>query len=177
MKENLIESSNLDQALYELLPATRITVQRTIEMTPLDAHLGRKAKLPVSNICTKPFWFNLNWDKNFNSCLKTEIMRTRDWCQRSNVGVQLYTGKLGSKKEVNGSRTKQETDGSTAFWSVNEGLRLITRLAKGQILSNSPEPGTQDCSGKGSEQSRWRPESGVNMHNNSPSNELNDDVE
>ena len=63
MKTQLNKKFNLEHSLYAIIQRVRISKQKKIDITPFEAHLGRKSKRPISNITTKPNNKNLNYNK------------------------------------------------------------------------------------------------------------------
>ena len=54
MKTLLNKKFNLELSLKAITQRLRISKQKTIDITPFEAHLGRKCKTPISNITNKP---------------------------------------------------------------------------------------------------------------------------
>ena len=63
MKTQLNKNYNLEQSLHAIIQRLRISKEKTIDITPIEAHFGRKCKTPISNITTKPNNKNLNYNK------------------------------------------------------------------------------------------------------------------
>ena len=53
MKTQLNKKFNLEQSLLAILQRLRISKQKKIDITPFEAHFGRKRNTPISNITTK----------------------------------------------------------------------------------------------------------------------------
>ena len=62
MKSQLNKNFNLDYSLYAIIQRLRISKQKTIDITPFEAHFGRKCNTPISNITTIPNNTNLNYN-------------------------------------------------------------------------------------------------------------------
>ena len=59
-KSQLNKNFNLEHSLYAIIQRLRISKQKTIDITPFEAHFGGKCNTPISNITTKPNNTNLN---------------------------------------------------------------------------------------------------------------------
>ena len=63
MKTQLNKKLKLENSLYAIIQRLRVSKQETIDITPFEAHFGRKCNTPISNITTKPNNKNLNYNK------------------------------------------------------------------------------------------------------------------
>ena len=63
MKLHLNKKFNLKQSMHAIIQRLRISKQKTIEITPIEAHFGRHCNTPISNITTKSNNKNLNYNK------------------------------------------------------------------------------------------------------------------
>ena len=68
-----IDSKNtpfrLASDVAEIIKTLRITPHGVTKITPFEAHTGRKANTPLSNIATKNSPNNLNWENTKHACL------------------------------------------------------------------------------------------------------------
>ena len=62
-------------AINSIIYQLRICRQKTINISPFEAHFGRKAKTPLSNITTKPDPKSLTYKKILNKYLDFETVR------------------------------------------------------------------------------------------------------
>ena len=69
MKTQLNKKFNLENSLYAIIQRLRISKQKTIDITPFEAHFGRKRNTPISNITTKPNNKNLIYNKTIKHYL------------------------------------------------------------------------------------------------------------
>ena len=63
MKSQLNNKFNLEHSLYVIIQRLRFSKQKTIDITPFEAHFDRKCNTPISNFTTKPKNTNLNYNK------------------------------------------------------------------------------------------------------------------
>ena len=63
IKTQLNKKFNLEHSLYAIIKRLRISKQKTIDITPFEAHFGRKRNTTISSITTKPNNKNLNYNK------------------------------------------------------------------------------------------------------------------
>ena len=52
-----------------MIKTLQVTPHKVTKIPPFEAHMGRKAKTPLSNITTKKTTNNLNWDNAKHACL------------------------------------------------------------------------------------------------------------
>ena len=68
-----IDSNNtpfkIASRVAEIIKTSRITPHGTTKITTCEAHLGRKANTPLSNITTNSSPSNLNWENAKHTCL------------------------------------------------------------------------------------------------------------
>ena len=62
MKSQLNKKFNLENSLKALIQRLRISKQKTIDITPFEAHFGRKCNTPISNITTESNSKNINYN-------------------------------------------------------------------------------------------------------------------
>ena len=58
----------------ELIKTLRITPNASTKVTPFEAHYGRKANTPLSNLSTSPKSSNLSWENTKLSCLNGKVL-------------------------------------------------------------------------------------------------------
>ena len=64
-----ITSFKIASSVAEIIKTLRITPQGVTKTTPFEAHMGRKANTPLSNITTNSSSYNLNWENAKHACL------------------------------------------------------------------------------------------------------------
>ena len=74
---------NLKPSINSIFYQIRICRQRTINLSPFEAHFGRKAKTPLSNISTEPDPNTLTYELILNKKLEMETVR---WDELISVG-------------------------------------------------------------------------------------------
>ena len=79
MYEGTIKKINLQHAIHAIVHRLRITEQKTTNITPFDAHFGRKCITPASNIATKSNTKNLKCNRKFNYYLDEETIPGRSF--------------------------------------------------------------------------------------------------
>ena len=79
MKTQLNEKFNLENSLYAIIKRLRILKQKTIDITPFEAHFGRKCNTTISNITTKPNNKNLNYKKIIKHYLDEDTIPGRSY--------------------------------------------------------------------------------------------------
>ena len=87
--------ASINSIIYQL----RICRQKTINISPFEAHFGRKANTPLSNISTKPDPNSLTYKRILNKYLDLETLG------RTNFGRKL--GCRGQKRHRIGSQRGQ----------------------------------------------------------------------
>ena len=80
---------NVKASVNSTIYQRRICRQKTINISPFEAHFGRKANTPLSNITTKPDPKTLTYKKNLNKYLDLETVR---W-------EELISEKTGTTRE------------------------------------------------------------------------------
>ena len=58
----------------ELIKTLRITPNASTKVTPFEAHYGRKANTPLSNLSTSPKSSNISWENTKLSCLDEKVL-------------------------------------------------------------------------------------------------------
>ena len=80
MHENTTKQKiNLENSLYAIIQRLRISIQKTIDITPIEAHFSRKCNTPISNITTKPYNKNQNNNKIINYYLDEDTIPGRSY--------------------------------------------------------------------------------------------------
>ena len=72
--------ASINSLIYQL----RICLQETINISPFEAHFGRKANTPLSNISTKPDPSSLTYKKILNKYLVLETVRWEELISEEN---------------------------------------------------------------------------------------------
>ena len=78
---------NLKASINFLIYQLRICRQKTINISPFEAHFGKKAKTPLSNISTKPNPNNLTYKRILNKYLDLETVRWEELISEENWDV------------------------------------------------------------------------------------------
>ena len=79
MKSQLNKKFNLENSLKAIIQRLRISKQKTIKTTPIEAHFGRKCNTPISNITTKTNSKNLNYNAILNYYLDEDTIPGRSY--------------------------------------------------------------------------------------------------
>ena len=90
MKTQLNKKFNLEHSLYAIIQRLRISKQKTIEITPFEAHFHRKCNTPIYNITTEPNNKNLNYNKIIKHYLDEDTIPGRAYLteeQRSDTAL------------------------------------------------------------------------------------------
>ena len=69
MKAHLNKKFNLNQSIHAIIQRIRISKQKTIEITPFEAHFVRQYNTQTSNITTKSNNKNINYNKTIKQYL------------------------------------------------------------------------------------------------------------
>ena len=121
---------NVKASINSIIYQLRICRQKTINISPFEAHFGRKANTPLSNITTKPDPKSLTYKNILNKYLDLETVRwdeliTDDnWNndERSDIEIEVNKNKLGKEAM---KRQKEEP---------NKESRLISHSDVGQSI-------------------------------------------
>ena len=119
---------NMKASINSIIYQLRICRQKTINISPFEAHFSRKANKPLINITTKPDPKSLSYKNILNKYLDSETVRwdeliTDDnWNneERSNIEIEVNKNKLGK------DATKRQTQ------DPNKESRLISHPDVGQ---------------------------------------------
>ena len=79
MKSQLNKKFNLENSFKAIIQRLRISKQKTIDITPFEAHLGRKCNTPISNITTKSNSKNLNYNAIITHYLDEDTIPGRSY--------------------------------------------------------------------------------------------------
>ena len=79
MKSQLNKKFNLENSLKAIIQRLRISKQKTITITPFEAHFGKKCNTPISNITTKSDSKNLNYNAIINYSLDEDTIPGRSY--------------------------------------------------------------------------------------------------
>ena len=79
MKSQLNKKFYLETSLKAIIQQLRISKQKTINITPFEAHIGRKCNTPISNITTKSDSKNLNYNAIINYYLGEDTIQGRSY--------------------------------------------------------------------------------------------------
>ena len=79
MKSQLNKKFHLENSLKAIIQRLRISKQKTLNITPFEAHFGRKCNTPISNITTKPNNKNLNYNAIINYYLDEDTIPGRSY--------------------------------------------------------------------------------------------------
>ena len=93
--------ASINSIIYQL----RKCRQKTVNISPFEAHFGRKANTPLSNITTKPDPKNLTYKNILNKYLDLETVRwdqlitDENWNndERSDIEIEVNKDKLGKE--------------------------------------------------------------------------------
>ena len=75
-------------SIYSFIYQLRICRQKTINISPFEAHFGRKANTPLSNISTKPDSNSLTYKRILNKYLDLETVRWDELYSEENGDVE-----------------------------------------------------------------------------------------
>ena len=79
MKSQLNKKFNIENSLKAIIQRLRISKQKTIDITPFEAHFGRKCNTPISNITTKSNSKNLNYNAIINHYIDEDTIPGRSY--------------------------------------------------------------------------------------------------
>ena len=79
MKLQLNKKFNLKQSPHAIIQRLRTSQEKTKDITPFEAHFGRKCNTPISNITIKPNNKNLNCNKIIKQYLDEDTMPGRSY--------------------------------------------------------------------------------------------------
>ena len=96
---------NMKASINSIIYQLRICCQKTINIPPFEAHFGRKANTPLSNISTKPDPKSLTYKHNLNKYLELETVRRDELISEENWDVEAR-----SDTELEHSRDKLSKD-------------------------------------------------------------------
>ena len=96
---------NVKASINSIIYQLRICRQKTINISPFEAHFGRKANTPLSNITTKPDPKSLTYKNILNKYLDLETVRwdqlitDENWNndERSDIEIEVNKNKLGKE--------------------------------------------------------------------------------
>ena len=131
MKSQLNKKFNLETSLKAIIQRLRKSKQKTINITPFEAHFGRQCNTPISNITTKSDSKNLDYNAIINYYLDEDTIPGRSYL----TGEQWADTALCSDTEIERvicaastlARTEQEkrNDGEERFISSDAVCRPI----------------------------------------------------
>ena len=121
---------NVKASINSIIYQLRICRQKTINISPFEAHFGRKANTPLSNITTKPDPKSLTYKNILNKYLDLETVRwdqlitDKNWNndERSDIEIEVNKDKLGKE-----AMKRQKED-------PNKVSRLISHPDVGQSI-------------------------------------------
>ena len=96
---------NLKASIHSIIYQLRICRQKTIKISPFEAHFGRKANTPLSNISTKPDPKNLTYKHILNKYLDLETVSWDKLISEENWDVEAR-----SDTELEHNRDKLSND-------------------------------------------------------------------
>ena len=96
---------NLKASINSIIYQLRICRQKTINISPFEAHFGRKANTPLSNISTEPDTNSLTYKRILNKYLVLETVRWEELISEENWDVDAR-----SDTELEHSRDKLSKD-------------------------------------------------------------------
>ena len=67
--------ATLSERLANIIENIRLIPNATTQLSPFEAHFGRKANTKICNIVTKPSHKNLSYNKLRSNCLDTKILK------------------------------------------------------------------------------------------------------
>ena len=79
---------NLKASISSIIYRLRICRQETINISPFEAHLGRKVNTPLSNISTEPDASSLTYKRILNKCLDMERIRWEELISEDNWDLE-----------------------------------------------------------------------------------------
>ena len=79
MKSQLNKKCDLENSFKAIIQRLRISKQKTINITPFEAHFGRKCNTPISNITTKANGKNLNYNAIIKYYLNEDTIPGRSY--------------------------------------------------------------------------------------------------
>ena len=68
----------IKESIMSILYQLRICKQKTTNVTPLQAHFGRKTNIPLSNLSTIPKSPNLSYEVILNHYVDVDTVRVED---------------------------------------------------------------------------------------------------
>ena len=121
---------NVKASINSIIYQLRICRQKTINISPFEAHFGRKANTPLSIITTKPDQKSLTYKNVLNKYLDLETVRwdhlitDENWnnYERSDIEIEVNKNKLGKE-----AMKRQKED-------PNKESRLISHPDVGQSI-------------------------------------------
>ena len=121
---------NVKASTNSIIYQLRICRQKTINISPFEAHFGRKANTPLSNMTTKPDPKSLTYKNILNKYLDLETVRwdelitDHNWMndERSDIEIEVNKNRLGKEAM---KRQKENT---------NKESRLISHPDVGQSM-------------------------------------------
>ena len=121
---------NVKASINSIIYQLRICRQKTINISPFEAHFGRKANTALSNIKTKPDPKSLTYKNILNKYLDLETVRwdqlitDKNWNndERSDIEIEVNKDKLGKE-----AMKRQKED-------PNKESRLISHPDVGQSI-------------------------------------------
>ena len=121
MKSQLNKKFNLENSLKAIIQRLRISKQKTITITPVEALFGRKCNTPISNITTKSDSKNLNYNAIINYYLDEDTIPGRSYLTEEQWADTALCSDTESERVIcaasNRARTEQEkrNDGEDRF--------------------------------------------------------------
>ena len=97
---------NLKESINSIIYQLRICRQKTINISPIEAHFGRKANTPSSNISTEPDPSSLRYKRIFNKYLDMETVRWEEliseynWDTEARSEIELEQNKDRLSKDA-----------------------------------------------------------------------------
>ena len=130
---------NLKASINSIIYLLRICRQKTTNISPFEAHFGRKVNAPLSNISTKLYPSSLTFKRVLNKYLDMETVRWEElnsednWDTESRSDIELEQSKDRLSKDAVPQRNADPDKGI----SCNLSSRCWSSSAKNGGLTNS----------------------------------------
>ena len=114
------DTFSTSKAIKQIISALRLTMQKTTQITPFEAHFGRPANTPLRNISTNPSSLNLTYEKIINHYLYAatvpadEFLDAAGWVNPNRSDAEIEKKMCQASLDA-GSRYRDSDDKESRF--------------------------------------------------------------
>ena len=118
--DNRNNTFTIKEAIKSIVYPLRICKQKTTNVTPFQAHFGRKPNTPLSNNSTIPKSSNLSYENVLNHYIDTDTVPLEDYLDNNGwvtgdrrdflIGEAMQKAQVDAGRRYNGDRNKSVPD-------------------------------------------------------------------